>query len=129
MKKAKVLPALTLSALLSVLTLAAAEPDYHARRVYLAEKLKGGIAILFAASQPRSEFLDYRQDSDFFYLTGWNQPSAALLIQSPKAAEDKIPPRPYREVLFLPARNLRNEQYTGVKPTPRPSPMSTKSVP
>ena len=105
---------LTATILLS-LAASAAEPDYHARRVHLAEKLKGGISILFAASQPRSEFLDYRQDSDFFYLTGWNQPSAALLIQSPKAAEDKIPARPYREVLFLPARNLRNEQYTGVK--------------
>ena len=96
-------------------TLQAAEPDFHARRLHLAEKLKGGVAVLFAASQPRSQLLEYRQDSDFYYLTGWTQPAAALFIQSAKAAEDKIPARPYREILFLPVRNLRNEQYTGVK--------------
>jgi len=103
--------------LLFSLRLQAADPvpDYHARRVRLAEKLKGGIAILFAAPEPRSMLVSYRQDSDFFYLTGWNQPSAALFIQSPKPAEDKVPERPYRETLFLPARNLHNELYTGVK--------------
>ena len=90
-------------------------PDYHARRVRLAEKLKGGIAVLFAAPEPSSMLISYRQDSDFYYLTGWKQPSAALFIQSPKAAEDKVPERPYREILFLPARNLHGELYTGVK--------------
>jgi Xaa-Pro aminopeptidase len=90
-------------------------PDYHARRAHLAEKLKGGIAILFAAPEPRSMLISYRQDSDFYYLTGWNQPSAALFIQSPKPAEDKIPERPYREILFLPARNLHTELFTGAK--------------
>ncbi len=59
---------LTLCAILAA-TLYAGETDYHARRIHLAEKLKGGVAILFAASEPRSEFLTYRQDSDFFYLT------------------------------------------------------------
>ncbi len=90
-------------------------PDYHARRVRLAEKLEGGVAVLFAAYQPRSEFLSYRQDSDFYYLTGWKEPGAALLIESAKAAEDKVPARSYREILFLPARNRRIEQYTGEK--------------
>jgi len=84
-------------------------PDFHARRTHLAEKLNGGIAVLFAAFEPRSMLVAFRQDSDFYYLTGWNQPGAALLIQ------DKTSERPYREVLFLPTRNLRNEQFTGVK--------------
>lgn len=103
--------------LLCVLRLSAADPvaDYHARRVRLAEKLKGGVAVLFAASEPRSMLVAYRQDSDFYYLTGWNEPSAALYIQAEKAAEDKMPALPYREILFLPARNLHNELYTGVK--------------
>jgi Xaa-Pro aminopeptidase len=94
---------------------AGALPDFHARRLHLAEKLKGGIAILFAASEPRSMLVTYRQDSDFYYLTGWNEPGAALLIESAKPAEDKIPERPFREILFLPARNLHTELYTGVK--------------
>ena len=90
-------------------------PDYHARRVHLAEKLKGGVAILFAATEPRSMLIAYRQDSDFYYLTGWKEPGAALYVQSAKAAEDKMPARSYREILFLPTRNLRGELYTGVK--------------
>ncbi len=57
--------------------------------------------------------MPYRQDSDFYYLTGWTEPGAALIIvgDAPQAAS----PRVYREILFLPARNLRIEKYTGVK--------------
>ena len=89
--------------------------DYHARRVALADKLNGGIAILFAAEEPSIEYLEYRQDEDFYYLTGWNEPGAALLVQAPVAAQGTHPARPYREILFLPTRNLRMELYTGVK--------------
>jgi Xaa-Pro aminopeptidase len=89
--------------------------EYHARRVHLAEKLNGGVAVLFAAEQPQLDFMPYRQDSDFFYLTGWNEPGAALLVQAATPADGSQPARPYREVLFLPTRNLRMERYTGVK--------------
>lgn len=89
--------------------------DYHARRVALSGKLNGGIAILFAADEPSAEYLEYRQDEDFYYLTGWNEPGAALLVQAPVAAEGSHAARPYREILFLPTRNLRMELYTGKK--------------
>jgi Xaa-Pro aminopeptidase len=89
--------------------------DYRARRVALADKLNGGIAILFAAEEPSIEYLEYRQDEDFYYLTGWNEPGAALLVQAPVAAQGSHPARPYREILFLPTRNLRMELYTGIK--------------
>jgi Xaa-Pro aminopeptidase len=88
---------------------------YHSRRVHLAEKLDGGVAILFAAEQPQLDFMPYRQDADFYYLTGWNEPGAALFIQSAKPTEGAHPARPYREVLLLPARNMRMERYTGEK--------------
>ncbi len=89
---------------------------YHARRVALAQKLQGGAAIFFAAEQPLVDFMPYRQDEDFYYLTGWNEPGAALLIlaDSPAAAP-AFPARKYREILFLPTRNLRMEKYTGEK--------------
>jgi len=86
---------------------------YHARRVALAAKLHGGVAILFAAQEPVLDFMPYRQDEDFYYLTGWNEPGAALLIASDDAAA--ATPRTYSEILFLPTRNLRLEKYTGVK--------------
>jgi len=81
--------------------------DYRARRVALAAKLQGGIAVLFAAEEPVLDFEPYRQDSNFYYLTGWNEPGAALLITSQKSE--------YKETLFLPTRDLRLEKYTGVK--------------
>jgi Xaa-Pro aminopeptidase len=84
---------------------------YHARRVALAAKLDGGVAVLFAAEEPLLDFDPYRQDSDFYYLTGWNEPGAALLI----VGEAKPAKRGYREILFLPTRNLRLEKYTGAK--------------
>src|SRR5580692_5927270 len=59
------------------------------------------------------DFMPYRQDEDFYYLTGWNEPGAALMILSEAATAAQ--PRKYREVLFLPTRNLRMEKYTGVK--------------
>ncbi len=90
-------------------------PIYHARREALAQKLNGGIAILFAADEPALEYQDYRQDEDFYYLTGWNEPGAALLIESAADAHDQVPARPYREVILLPIRDLRMERFTGVK--------------
>ena len=89
--------------------------DYRTRRVHLAEKLNGGIAVLFAAEQPQLDFMTYRQDPDFYYLTGWNEPGAALYIQPARAADGPNPARPYREILFLPARNSYMERYTGAK--------------
>jgi Xaa-Pro aminopeptidase len=86
---------------------------YHARRMALAAKLRGGVAVLFAAEEPQLDFMPYRQDADFFYLTGWNEPGAALLIvgDAPQAPA----PRAYKEILFLPTRDLRMEKYTGAK--------------
>jgi Xaa-Pro aminopeptidase len=86
---------------------------YRARRVALAAKLRGGVAVLFAAEEPQLDFMPYRQDADFYYLTGWNEPGAALLIvgDAPKATA----PRAYKEILFLPTRDLQMEKYTGAK--------------
>jgi Xaa-Pro aminopeptidase len=88
---------------------------YQARRQALAHELHGGVALLFGNYEPAMEYQDYRQDEDFYYLTGWNEPGAALIVA------DAVPGRagksalPYREVLLLPERNLRDELYTGVK--------------
>jgi len=90
--------------------------DYHARRVALAAKLNGGAAVLFAAEEPALDFMPYRQDSDFYYLTGWTEPGAALLVVAPIAETGQATQsRGYKEILFLPTRNLRMEKYTGAK--------------
>jgi len=94
---------------------------YRARRVAVAGKLHGGVAVLFAGEESVVDFMAYRQDSDFYYLTGWKEPGAALLIVAepegaPLPAETNgYTPRKYAEILFLPTRNLRQEKYTGAK--------------
>src|SRR5438046_5161290 len=93
---------------------------YHARRVALAGQLHGGMAVLFAAEEAQLDLMPYRQDEDFYYLTGWNEPGAALLVvaepeNSPPHPGESFAPRKYCEILFLPTRNLRQEKYTGVK--------------
>jgi Xaa-Pro aminopeptidase len=93
------------------------QPDatYQARREALARELHGGVAVLFGNYEPSMEYQDYRQDEDFYYLTGWNEPGAALVVADAVPARAGNPALPYREVLLLPERNLRAELFTGVK--------------
>jgi len=99
------------------------KPEYHQRRMALAEKLPDGVAILFAAEEPVLDFMPYRQDEDFYYLTGWNEPGAAVMVVTATPAQTGTPgtglgertAQAYREILFLPTRNLRTEKYTGAK--------------
>jgi Xaa-Pro aminopeptidase len=94
--------------------------EYRQRRVKLAAELHGGSALIVAAHEPPMEYQDYRQDEDFFYLTGSNEPgSALLLIGDGPAATTRlgtvVPAHSYREILFLPTRNPIREKYTGAK--------------
>ena len=94
--------------------------EYRQRRVKLSAMLSGGAAVVFAGHEPPMEYQDYRQDEDFFYLTGSNEPGAALVVVAPGTAGTTrlgtpIPAHGYREILFLPTRNLVLEKYTGVK--------------
>jgi Xaa-Pro aminopeptidase len=91
--------------------------DYRARRVALSKKLNGGVAVLFAATESEgpNALYGFRQDNNFFYLTGWAEPGAAVVIAPAVEAKGDTPARPYKEVLFLPAHNLTQEKWTGPK--------------
>lgn len=88
--------------------------DYHARREALAKKA-GGVILLFAPQEPQESLYRFRQDDNFFYLSGSTDPGGALLIAPTVEAKENAPARPYTEILFLPPRNLRLERYTGPK--------------
>jgi Xaa-Pro aminopeptidase len=91
--------------------------DYRVRRQALASKTSGGLALLFAPTEAEgpNAIYGYRPDSNFFYLSGWAQPGAALLIAPAIEAKGKDPARVYTEILFLPARNYAEEKWTGPK--------------
>ena len=94
--------------------------DYRARRVALARKANGGAAVLFAAVEAEgpNALYGFRQDDNFYYLTGLSEPGAAVLIASEVADEGASKARPYTEILFLPARNPSEERWTGPRLSP-----------
>src|SRR5690348_9193303 len=92
-------------------------PDYHARREALAAKTSGGAVLLFAPTEADGpdDLYGFRQNDNFYYLSGWKEPGAALLIAAEAPAKDTAPAHPYTEILFLPAHNLSQEKWTGPK--------------
>jgi Xaa-Pro aminopeptidase len=88
--------------------------DYRARREALAKKASG-IVVLFAPLEAADEVYGFRQEDNFFYLSGVTEPGAALLIVSPAEAKADSPARSYAEILFLPPRNLTQEKWIGPK--------------
>lgn len=91
--------------------------DYHARRQKLAAKLQGGFALIFAPSEAEgpNDLYGYRPNDNFYYLTGWAEPGAALLVASAADAQGTSAACPYTEILFLPNRNYSQERWTGPK--------------
>jgi Xaa-Pro aminopeptidase len=91
--------------------------DYRARRIALAQKMSGGVAVIFAGSEadgPNAVF-GFRQENNFFYLSGSTEPGAALVIASAVTAKENVAPRAYTEILFLPIHNVAQEKWTGPK--------------
>jgi Xaa-Pro aminopeptidase len=88
--------------------------DYHARREALAKKA-GGVVVLFAPLEVGDAVYGFRQDDNFYYLSGLTDPGAAVLIAPAVEAKDDVPARAYTEILFLPPHNVRLEKFTGPK--------------
>jgi Xaa-Pro aminopeptidase len=74
--------------------------EYRTRRANLRKSLDG-VVLLAARIEGRDEVFRVDQEPNFYYLTGWSDPDARLLIT------------PSREILFLPHHNERREHYTG----------------
>jgi len=97
---------------------------FRARREALRQKLSDGLTVLFGHtddSGPDSLF-PFRQENNFYYLTGFNYPGAVLLLAAPvedrrsRFRDESL--RLPREILFLPAHDPVHEHWTGPKPNP-----------
>lgn len=84
--------------------------EFKDRRARLAAQISG--KALFIEAAPESELVKYYPDPNFYYLTGFDEPRAALLIDATRS--------PHEEFLFLPARDMREERWTGAKLGPGP---------
>jgi Xaa-Pro aminopeptidase len=76
--------------------------EYQQRRTELRKSLDG-VMVLFGAEDPDDLHTSFFQESNFLYLSGWREPGAVMLLTQ------------QTEILFLPARDLRTELYTGRK--------------
>jgi Xaa-Pro aminopeptidase len=88
--------------------------DYHARREALSKKVNG-VVVLFAGVENPADVYGFRQDDNYYYLTGLSEPGSALLIGSATEAKGDTPARVYTEILFLPPHNVAQEKFTGPK--------------
>ncbi|MBW8772632.1 MAG: aminopeptidase P N-terminal domain-containing protein, partial [Gemmatimonadetes bacterium] len=85
----------------------------QARRQALFERMGKGIAVLRSGEEKSIETdhpqdSDYREDDDFFYLTGLEEPGSWLVLVANDSAPDQA-------ILYLPPRDPSSEQWTGVK--------------
>jgi len=96
--------------------------DYHARREALAKKV-GSVVVLFAPMEAEgpNDLYGFRQEDNFYYLSGLTEPGVALLIAPATEAKADAPAHSYTEILFLPPRNLKQERWTGPKLGPENS--------
>ena len=100
---------------------------YQERRLALAKQIQAntgrGIAILTTAPEtPRnrdSEF-PYRHDSDFFYLTGFEEPGATLVMQV-KSIGNKLDLKSH---LFCRPKDLEREIWDGIRLGPEVAPQT-----
>jgi len=85
------------------------------RREALRSKMpKNTVAVFFAnAVRNRANDVDYvyHQDPDFYYLTGYKEPNAVLVVFSENQINDKG--ETYNEILYVQKKNQLEEQWTG----------------
>jgi len=79
--------------------------EFRARRAALRKSIglseKSGVLLLRGRAEAYDQIFHFEQEPNFYYLTGWSQPGAALLLT------------PTDEILFLPRRDERAEKYSG----------------
>lgn len=91
-------------------SLTSMQAEYRQRREQLMAKIGNGTAIFrsapMAVMHNDVEYV-YRQDSDFFYLTGFNEPEAVAVL-APHHAE-------HRFILFVQPKEREKEVWTGYR--------------
>ena len=102
----------------------------QARRAALIAKLKTGVAIIKGAGElsndpPNSDYpqsSSFRQDNDFFYLTGLETHDSWLVVTATDSAHGEV-------YLFVPPRNPAQERWTGPKLGPGAEAAAVTGIP
>ncbi len=89
--------------------------EFHkSRREALRSKMPSNSVAVFFANPVRNRANDvdyvYHQDPNFYYLTGYKEPHAVLVVYSEMQTKDG---KSYNEQLYVQERNPAAEQWTG----------------
>ena len=89
--------------------------EFHKNnRQQLREKLpNNSVAVYFSApvrNRANDVDFEYHQDPNFYYLTGWEEPHAVLLVYNTPQTDDE---GTYNEKLYVRDRDARNEMWNG----------------
>ncbi|KAJ1754803.1 aminopeptidase [Coemansia sp. RSA 1807] len=88
------------------------QSEYDQRRRNIVDSLPdGGTAFLFSAPMhfvSPHVFHEFRQDSDFYYMTGWNEPESVAVLQKSATAR-----RGYTLTMFVRAKEPEKELWEG----------------
>jgi len=90
---------------------------FHERRARLLRETGGDGAIVlfgYGAAEVAASVTSFHQNEEFYYLTGWNEPDAMMLLV-PKPHAAGAAPELGEEVLYIPPHNRSEEKWTGPK--------------
>ena len=79
--------------------------EFAARREALVEALRDGVFLALGAPAPVPDFIPFHQDPYLFYLTGFDEPGAALVLV--KQGRER------RAMLFVQGKDPAREVWTG----------------
>jgi Xaa-Pro aminopeptidase len=89
---------------------------FHERRARLVHDTGGdGLIVLYGYNEQEvaASVISFHQNEQFYYLTGWNEPGAIMLL-APKAhgaGQAELG----SEILYIPSHNRSEEKWTGPK--------------
>ncbi len=94
--------------------------DFHERRAQLIRETGNeGVIVLYGypAQEVAASVTPFRQNEEFYYVTGWNEPDAIMLLV-PKAQPSGANAELAEEILYIPPHNRGEERWTGPKLAP-----------
>jgi Xaa-Pro aminopeptidase len=103
---------------------------FHERRARLVRETGGdGVIVLagYHAADVAASVTPFHQNENFYYLTGWNEPDAMMLLVPKPAKPGNGNHEIDKEILFIPAHDYRQEKWTGPKLGPEDADASART--
>ena len=90
---------------------------YHERRARVVSETGDGVVVLFGYNDEdvAASVTTFHQNENFYYLTGWNEPTTMMLLVPRVAKGRDQPVEMEKEILFIPPHDYRQEKWTGPK--------------